>query len=456
MTTQQSRGEKMSAGSEQDLQSAKRQQANAAAQHRVEAPVTTPYAAKEAVADSGPVAVVQAVKDSVVAHLSLCQQACAMSPGREYGQDDVAGMMRQLGPVFTESTGSVHTTELQRAVQLAASDPSYERYEEAVFVVTAWQGVTIADTVANVLLLGHYTYRISGEWGDDPTYQFQIVMRLEDGWRIEQLEAVSTFDDVSPDGSAVVTATVDQTASAIQPASLTSFDRQKAATAAIHYGACTTLACYWVLRNVGGDPNTDYPNFANRFSDDCTNFVSEMLAIGGLAQTSSDLAATDPAAWYSELRPIGVRGGGENIERAHNWTVVQLFWEYMSGQHNPHGRNLTYFTKNDPSSNINDADLADVVIYDWGTTSQPNYDHLTLETGFGAELNYGYSLSTGFDPGFYGDLISQHSPGRSNHPWNWGWTSQHNALYRARMRDRGWYVMHWGEHGTNGYPFLAG
>lgn len=448
----------MSTGSEQDFQSAKRQRANAAAQHTVPAPVTTAYTVKEAVADSGSAAVVQAVKDSVVAHLSLHQQACAMSPGREYRPDDIAAMIRQLGPVFTQGTASAHTRELQQAVQLAASDPSYERYDEAVFVVTTWQGVTIAHPMANVLLLGHYTYRIGGEWLDDSTYQFQIVMRLEDGWRIEQLEAVSTLDDdIPPDSSASVTNAVgDRPASAIEPASFTSFDREKAATAAIHYGACTTLFCYWVLHNVGGDPNVDYPNFANRFSNDCTNFVSEMLAIGGLAQTSADLAATDPAAWYSQLKPIGVRGGGEDIERAQNWTVVELFWEYMSGQNNPHGRKLTYFTKNDPSSNINDADLADVVIYDWGTTSQPNYDHATLETGFGAELNYGYSLSNGLDPGFYGDLISQHSPGRSNHPWNWGWTSQHNALYRARMKDRGWYVMHWGEHGTNGYSFLAG
>jgi hypothetical protein len=439
----------MSTGSEQDLQSAKRNQANAAAQQKVPGPVTTVYTVKEAVADSGPAAVVQAVKDAVIAHLSIYQQACAMIPGREYGPDDIAAMIHQLDPLFTQSTASAHTRELQQAVQLAASDPSYERYDEAVFVVTAWQGVTIADPVANVLLLGHYTYRISGEWRDDATYQFQIVMRLEEGWRIEQLEALSTFDNVPQDGSASATTAVDRTTSAIQPGSLTSFNREKTATAAIHYGACTDFLCYWLEGNDGGDPGHEYPNYQIIPGVDCTNFVSEMLYIGGLAQTSSDLAVTDPAAWYSE-------GFGQEWLRAHNWTVVTNFWEYMSGQNNPHGRKLTYFTKNDPSSSINDADLADVIIYDWGTTSQPNYSHVTLETGIGAELNYGYSLTDGFDPGFYGDLISQHSPGRSNHPWNWGWTSQHNPLYRARMKDRGWYVMHWGEHGTNGYPFLAG
>ena len=448
----------MSTSGEQDFQSAKRQKANAAAQHKVGPPVTTQYAVKEAVADTGPVAAVAAVKDSVVAQLSLCQRACALSPGREYGPDDIAAIIRQLGSLFTQSTSSAHIAELQRALQLAAGDPSYQRYDEAAFVVTAWQGVTIADAVAHVLMLGHYTYQVNGAWRDDPTYQFQIVMCHEDDWRIEQLDAVSMFDGF-PAASSGAAAEVDRTVPAVQPASLTSFDRQKTATAAIHYGACTTLACYWLFGNNGSDPNADYPSFANLSGgDDCTNFVSEMLAIGGLAQTSSNLAIEDPAAWYSQLETVQPPAGIPEsvIFRAHSWTAVTLFWEYMSGQNNPHGRSIAYFTRNDPASNINDADLADVIVYDWGTTTQPDYSHVTLETGFGAPSDYGYTNSGGSaDPGFYGDLISQHSPGRSNHPWNWGYISQHNALYRSRMRDRGWYVMHWGEHGTNGYPFLA-
>lgn len=54
------------------------------------------------------------------------------------------------------------------------------------------------------------------------------------------------------------------------------------------------------------------------------------------------------------------------------------------------------------------------------------------------------------DPRRIGDVISQHSPGKTQHSWNYGITKEQNPQYRARMIKNGFYVMHF-RYAYNGW-----
>lgn len=236
-----------------------------------------------------------------------------------------------------------------------------------------------------------------------------------------------------------------------------SLDRRATANLAIYYGVCRTYYCVnGPASNEGGEVGTSYDDYANFNQNDCTNFTSNMLHIGGTLDRSyvdrynrrpND---SDKSAWYS-YRDAPRNADFRSYHRSESWRLVTQFWQYMSGQGNPSGRNIAYFTNNDPSNSTNDADLGDVVLLDPGMSSSPNYDHVMLETGYGPDNSQqGYSGAQTVEPGYYGDLISQHGAGRSDHSWNYGYTKETNQTYRYRMHARGWYVMHW-RSGYNGY-----
>lgn len=140
----------------------------------------------------------------------------------------------------------------------------------------------------------------------------------------------------------------------------------------------------------------DWPSY----NEDCTNFVSQALYVGGLPMTHYGSYINQPFNWWAETNAHG----GRAIQ---TWTVSDdLFWylhnasngaaiwvgHWYGEQGAPWGQPWV------PSSDS----LGDPIFYDW--TSDGYYDHATLYVGDATTAS----------------VIDQHTPDRYHSYWS-GW-----------------------------------
>lgn len=192
---------------------------------------------------------------------------------------------------------------------------------------------------------------------------------------------------------------------------------------ALNWSTCSVVAdgpLYCWSPGIGKDPEPKYGAAYAIYpkGSDCTDFVSTSLHLGGGL-------SMDSTYWYTKSTWYGL------VSRTTTWSVVNSFVSYMR-----YGRGITYQTWNSPASSVNDADLADVILYNFGG----GFDHLAIETGFGQTT---WRDKLGHSHSFDGDLVSQHSNARRNSPWNLGYLIETDPTKRAYMRQQGFYVIHW-------------
>ncbi|MFL6139639.1 MAG: amidase domain-containing protein [Frankiaceae bacterium] len=180
--------------------------------------------------------------------------------------------------------------------------------------------------------------------------------------------------------------------------------------------------------HVGRNPSADYGvAYIVERKNDCTDFVSDALHLGGGMPQTSD--------WYTKRHFFVWR------DRSQTWTVADQFYRYWLATR---GSETTLWWVG-PAGDRTPADLGDVIIYNWEHGA--GYSHLAVETGYGSAT---WKDVNGRSHSFYGDLVSQHSNPRRNSPWNLGYLRETDPTRRAAMRRDGWYIMHW-TNGYNGY-----
>ncbi|MCI8331321.1 MAG: hypothetical protein HFE78_00625 [Clostridiales bacterium] len=169
---------------------------------------------------------------------------------------------------------------------------------------------------------------------------------------------------------------------------------------------------------------TKYNSSYKSYSADCTNFVSQCLAAGGLAQTDN--------WWYKK----GVVGTLFDTH-SHAWSVADDLKNYMKndlkaermvGQwkkreaFDSNGKRLCYAYR-DNSANILGYH-AEVIFYDW--QDDGHIDHASFVVG----------TNTAYDGTGYGDLINQHTTNRQHTVWHlddYNTSRDTTAIYGFRL-----------------------
>ena len=140
-----------------------------------------------------------------------------------------------------------------------------------------------------------------------------------------------------------------------------------------------------------------------RFSDDCTNFVSQAVNAGGYSMhpTPNDQSTSNDAYWFV-LYP------GYLQAWSYSWSAVQDYWYWLIGQ-NPGGTQEGSFSYNNghnkaPAFTPNSVVTGDVLFYDWGTGM--GLSHVSMQVGYGTD-QYGY----------YGNWVDAHTNGHKHIFW---------------------------------------
>lgn len=190
------------------------------------------------------------------------------------------------------------------------------------------------------------------------------------------------------------------------PAGAIAYDRE----AALAYA--NTYSC-----NTGYCRNSYYWDFGGT---DCTNFVSQAVYAGGQAMRS-----TSPY-WNYVNNPVY----GYLDTYSTSWVNVAAFKQFFV---NATGRAVILAA--DKTAAYNPSSIGDVYMYDWGKGE--GYSHLGFASGAGL-----YSTFT--DPatgiaysdinGGRGDWNNQHSTDRKRAPWNWGYQTEPNQIYRSNSK----------------------
>jgi len=144
-------------------------------------------------------------------------------------------------------------------------------------------------------------------------------------------------------------------------------------------------AASWALNNVFGSPGLFGPN--DGFGDDCTDFVSRALAIGGGDPETvlNDRSTSNDHYWYFSTFRYGRWW-------SHSWSVAEDLAVHLNLLHSTW---LRYWR---------DARPGDVIFVDWTSSSFAGIDHVGIVTGM-----------KGGEP-----LITQHTPsqrGVTLHYW---------------------------------------
>jgi hypothetical protein len=140
-----------------------------------------------------------------------------------------------------------------------------------------------------------------------------------------------------------------------------------------------------------------------RWSDDCTNFVSQAVNYGGYSMhpTPNDQSTSNDAYWFV-LYP------GYLAAWSYSWSAVQDYWYWLIGQ-NPGGTQEGSFSYNNgrnhaPAFTPNSVVTGDVLFYDWGTGM--GLSHVSMQVGWGTD-QYGY----------YGNWVDAHTNARKHIFW---------------------------------------
>ncbi len=155
--------------------------------------------------------------------------------------------------------------------------------------------------------------------------------------------------------------------------------------------------------------NSAYKSLA----DDCTNYTSQVIHAGGIAYWNQQGLYVDAWQPYTQtwIKP--------------NW--LELTFVQETGKASWINLNM--------NAQYTPALPGDFYLYDWGAGA--GWSHVAVEAGWGAFDSYydsqaGYSYNHWF--GGSGDFIDQHTTDRHHAPWNWGYLTQRNPVYKAHAK----------------------
>jgi hypothetical protein len=154
----------------------------------------------EPMKDNGPQSQVALVKKATKALLAARVAPQRFPRDKKLAESFVRGAHAQevrragVADAWIKSKANTKSLELQSAIAKFADDPAYLPFYDNRFVVSLWQGVSVRNDDAFVLLLGHQEYQNEDRsWQADADDQWQISLVLEDGaWRLSSVAAVVT------------------------------------------------------------------------------------------------------------------------------------------------------------------------------------------------------------------------------------------------------------------------
>lgn len=178
----------------------KRNALNAAPSSAVNAPAAPTVGLLDPAPNVGDRETVAIVEAAVEDALTRDQRVGALIGTATYQRDRLARSIRLVLPgMYAADALAEATTERINSLTFAAEDPTYNRYDDARWVTTTWQGVQLppAATTATAVVTGHYEYLRGGHWISEAPVQQQLTMSLspQGAWLIETLEGVPVSDN---------------------------------------------------------------------------------------------------------------------------------------------------------------------------------------------------------------------------------------------------------------------
>lgn len=148
-------------------------------------------------------------------------------------------------------------------------------------------------------------------------------------------------------------------------------------------------AANWADGHWNSNLGWPWPNF----SDDCTNFVSQALALGGnYTMTAVTGSQADNHNWYMDAG---------NSRWTLSWTVA-ADQESFQALHNPGG--YYYGSYSGTYGGNDDLYPGDELFYEWTSSS---VDHMSIQVAYGTDPNSGW----------VGNLVDQHTTNRYHAYW---------------------------------------
>ena len=153
--------------------------------------------------------------------------------------------------------------------------------------------------------------------------------------------------------------------------------------------------------------NPNWGTYGIELQDDCTDFVSQSLAAGGLPQETDNgtNVKSDPYEWWFS-------GFGSTASYTWAWSAannLRNFLLYYSPYPNYFGSDYGTYS-GDSTYPVNDVYTGDPLFYDW--TSSGTYDHAAIQVAYGNDTNLAYDNQY-----LQGDLIDEHTNNRYHAFW---------------------------------------
>jgi hypothetical protein len=151
-------------------------------------------------ADGGNPSDVAQVKSNVARVMDAYWNAMALPTDIVARQAQIADGRAERRDVFaqvwTREALPTRVGEMEKALELVATDPTYQAYSKARFVVEEWQGVTVEGTQANVVVTGHPEFLVpSTGWQLGARSQFQLALTKQqpgsNGWRLANWQEIT-------------------------------------------------------------------------------------------------------------------------------------------------------------------------------------------------------------------------------------------------------------------------
>ncbi len=162
-----------------------------------------------------------------------------------------------------------------------------------------------------------------------------------------------------------------------------------------------------ILRNI----------YYDRYSNDCTNFASQVLRAGGMP-----FDETGTYVWW--FNPY-------SYDHTRSWTIANELRMYLDGSNR-----AAALLPGSMRDKYSPATPGDVYVYEWGD-GDGVWDHVSVSSGFGTFANY-YDSANGHNYRDFtngsGDYMSQHTRDRDYAPWNYGYWIQTDPDIRSRMK----------------------
>jgi hypothetical protein len=140
-----------------------------------------------------------------------------------------------------------------------------------------------------------------------------------------------------------------------------------------------------------------------KFSDDCTNFVSQAVNYGGYSMhpTSNYRTTSNDSYWF-------VYYPGSLVGYSYSWASANDYWNWLS-QQTPGGIDEGAFYYNNghnraPAFTPNSVVTGDVLFYDWGTGL--GISHVSMQVGWGTDQH-----------GYYGNWVDAHTNAEKHMFW---------------------------------------